>query len=188
MLGFMTTEKRPPKLSREDRVFVENMKTERGRLEMSQEALAEKVAENGVPGFKQMALSRIEAGTRQLGLGEARAIAEALGRTVEDLLQPTHEHQLYRDLWSAHAELARSEEILSLHIRNVRDDLQVLSRALDAFERSEWQTELTGRSHDDAQSLLDLAREKVSRGVQGRVEEAMGDAGVEEGLTRAPAS
>lgn len=84
----MTTQKRPPKLAPADELFVQNMQTLRLERGLSQEALADEVRSRDVPGFNQMALSRIEAGTRALGLTEARAIADALGSSVEQMVMP----------------------------------------------------------------------------------------------------
>lgn len=84
----MTTQKRPPKLAPADELFVQNMQTLRLERGLSQEALADEVRSRDVPGFNQVALSRIEAGTRALGLTEARTIADVLGTTVEQMVLP----------------------------------------------------------------------------------------------------
>lgn len=84
----MSPESRPPKLAPADELFVQNMQNLRRERGMSQEALAEEVRSRGVPGFNQVALSRIEAGTRALGLTEARAVADALGTSVEQMILP----------------------------------------------------------------------------------------------------
>lgn len=85
----MTTQKRPPKLAPADELFVRNMQKLRYEQGISQEALADEVRSRGVPGFNQVALSRIEAGTRALGLTEARAVADALGTSVEQMMLPS---------------------------------------------------------------------------------------------------
>lgn len=147
----MTPQKRPPKLSPEDRLFVENMKSERARLGLSQDALAEKVAEHGVPDFNQVALSRIEAGTRQLGLGEARAIAAALGGNVDEMVQPASEYGLYQNLRHQRTRwLNYAQANLSTAVAEVGDALERMREARDALEASDWRDALDGQAYEAA--------------------------------------
>lgn len=165
----MTPQKRPPKLSPEDRLFVENMKSERVRLELSQDALAEKVAEHGVPEFNQMALSRIEAGTRQLGLGEARAIAAALDGSVEEMLQPSSEYSLYQTLRTFMDRETHANDQLAGYLAVVQREIQLVRNALEGFEESDWRNVLTGSALETAEKRVRMARLTVEDGLDGAI-------------------
>jgi transcriptional regulator with XRE-family HTH domain len=66
--------------------FVKNMQRLREQNGWSQGELARRVRELGFSGFHQTTISRIEKAERPVRLSEARGIADALGRPVEELL------------------------------------------------------------------------------------------------------
>lgn len=63
--------------------FAANMKSMREARGWNQSELARRLTAVGVEGFHQTTISRIEAGSRPVRLGEAAAIARTLGTTVE---------------------------------------------------------------------------------------------------------
>ena len=74
--------------AREEARFVEQMKALREARGWSQADLAAKLNELGWDYVNQMTISRTEKNDRPLRLGEARAIASVLGKTVEQMLAP----------------------------------------------------------------------------------------------------
>lgn len=63
--------------------FAANMRAMRAARGWNQSELARRVTNAGTDGFHQTTISRIEAGSRPVRLGEATAIARVLGTTVE---------------------------------------------------------------------------------------------------------
>lgn len=146
---------------------MQNMREQRDRRDLSQEALAEKVAEAGVPDFNQMALSRIEAGTRHISLAEARAIAQAFETSVEELLQSSREHSLYQQLRTQMDREAHASDQLAAHLSVLQRELQLLRNALEEFEESDWRSVLTDSALDMAERRVHMARLTVDGGLDG---------------------
>lgn len=187
----MSPQTRTSKQSEEDRRFVQNMREQRDRLNLSQEALAEKVAEGGVPDFNQMALSRIEAGTRHISLAEARAIAEAFETSVEELLRPSREHSLYQQLRTQMDREAHASDQLAAHLSFMQRELELLRYALEDFEESDWQNVLTGPTYEAAERRVNLARMVVEGGLDGAIlgaRDKIGSPASDAGDQNAPAS
>lgn len=55
---------------------------------MSQSELAERMTQAEFKGFRQQTIVRIEAGQRAIRLGEAVALAQAVGSSIEALVRP----------------------------------------------------------------------------------------------------
>jgi transcriptional regulator with XRE-family HTH domain len=72
----------------DDGRFAERMQQYRERLGISQSALVGRLRENGWSKVHQTTVSRIEKGERPVRLGEARAIASALGVPLSRLVEP----------------------------------------------------------------------------------------------------
>jgi transcriptional regulator with XRE-family HTH domain len=70
-----------------DELFAANLRAARERAGLSQEGLAAKMAASGHP-MRQQVIARIEAGLRPVRLGEAMALAEAVGTTAGTLAMP----------------------------------------------------------------------------------------------------
>lgn len=88
---------------------------------MSQSELARKLDERGVS-MAQQTVAKIEAGTRPLKLTEAAEIAEELGVTVADLLNPT--------------DLIASRELLKHSENSILEALSKLSAAVWEYENA----------------------------------------------------
>lgn len=151
---------------------MQNMREQRDRLGLSQEALAEKVAEAGVPDFNQMALSRIEAGTRHISLAEARAIAEAFEMTVEGLLQSSRAHRQYQELRTFMDREDRATDSLAGALSVAQQALRLMHGALEEFEESDWQEVLTGPEYEVAAERVRMARLTVEDGLDGAIARA----------------
>src|SRR6516225_8155876 len=67
-----------------DERFATNIREERERQKLSQGELARRMADRGFP-FYQQTIRRIEEGRRKVSVGEAKAIAEILDTTVDQL-------------------------------------------------------------------------------------------------------
>jgi transcriptional regulator with XRE-family HTH domain len=72
----------------DDGRFAERMQQIRERLGISQSALVGRLRDNGWSKVHQTTVSRIEKGERPVRLGEARAIASALGVPLSRLVEP----------------------------------------------------------------------------------------------------
>jgi len=69
-------------------VFAQNLKALRDDRKLSQEALAERMAERGFK-WHQATVYKVEQGGRQIQLGEARAVAEILGVPLDAMTEGT---------------------------------------------------------------------------------------------------
>jgi transcriptional regulator with XRE-family HTH domain len=67
-----------------DEMFAVNIRQTRERLKLSQGEIARRMADRGFP-FYQQTIRRIEEGRRKVSVGEAKAIAEILDTTVDQL-------------------------------------------------------------------------------------------------------
>lgn len=88
--------------------FAKNMQRLRGRRGWSQGEFARQMQAAGWTSFHQTTVSRIENGTRPVRLGESRGIAEALGSTVSQMIQPSDGLETLRALERS---IERTQEI-----------------------------------------------------------------------------
>jgi FtsZ-interacting cell division protein YlmF/transcriptional regulator with XRE-family HTH domain len=72
--------------------FAENLRLTRESNGVSQVRLAQEMSDRGWP-WRQQTVTRIENGQRTIRLGEARAVAEILGVSLDRLTEPTEEIQ-----------------------------------------------------------------------------------------------
>ena len=70
--------------------FRTDMQRRRTKQGLSQGELARRIQNLGLTEFHQTTVSRIEKGTRPVRLGEAQAIAEALGTNAERMIRDEH--------------------------------------------------------------------------------------------------
>ncbi len=70
-----------------DRLFAIQVRETRERLKMSQGELARQMSARGFP-FYQQTVRRIEDSQRKVSVGEAKALAEILGTTIDRLTEP----------------------------------------------------------------------------------------------------
>ena len=70
-----------------DELFAIQVRETRGRLKMSQGELARQMSARGFP-FYQQTVRRIEGSQRKVSVGEAKALAEILGTTIDQLTEP----------------------------------------------------------------------------------------------------
>src|SRR6516164_3759995 len=78
---------RPEPAGLADERFAANIREERERRKLSQGELARRMAERGYP-YYQQTIRRIEEGRRKVSVGEAKALAEILGTTMDRLTLP----------------------------------------------------------------------------------------------------
>jgi len=81
--------------------FVKNMQRVREQNGWSQGELARRVSELGFSGFHQTTISRIEKAERPVRLSEARGIADALGKPVDELLATPESEALVEEVRGA---------------------------------------------------------------------------------------
>lgn len=82
---------RPAKLTADDEAFADNLKAMREARGLTQAALADLVADFGVPTLEARTVYRIESKQRAVSRSEAVAFARALGTTVEAMSSPINE-------------------------------------------------------------------------------------------------
>lgn len=68
--------------------FARNVRARREVRGMSQGDLAQAVADQGHPSFRQQTIAEIESGNRQVKLDEAVALSRALGISLDSLMRP----------------------------------------------------------------------------------------------------
>ncbi|MEV7606095.1 helix-turn-helix transcriptional regulator [Paenarthrobacter sp. NPDC089322] len=85
----------------DEECFRENMRALRERKGWSQGELSRRLIDGGWPIFHQTTISRIESGDRPIKLGEARAIARALGSNVTTMVSLPVETSIVQGLAGA---------------------------------------------------------------------------------------
>ena len=123
----------------DDGRFAERMQQIRERLGISQGALVGRLRDNGWTKVHQTTVSRIEKGERPVRLGEARAIAAALGVPLSRLVEPDPASFVRAEItrqnaavYNAFFELTeKAHELLRLQAQ--------LRKALDRFHEGDYQ-------------------------------------------------
>jgi predicted RNase H-like HicB family nuclease len=78
--------------------FIRNMRRLRELAGLNQTDLANALKDKGITTFWQQTIQRIENGQRPVRLNEAHAIAEVLGKSVEEMVQPaTYTVEIHHD-------------------------------------------------------------------------------------------
>ncbi|WEG10431.1 helix-turn-helix transcriptional regulator [Microbacterium horticulturae] len=100
--------------------FAENLRTLREQKGVSQSEIARRLDREGWPGFHQTTISRVEKGERTLSIGEAAAVAEMLGSSLDRMMDPP--------------EGVEQAALLDLAIKMSRDGRQNVIRHLQLLE------------------------------------------------------
>ena len=79
---------------RDEERFVASLRRLREERGWSQSELATKMREQGWASFRQTTISRLEKGEQSVRIGEARALAQLLGVSVDAMLAPSQEAHL----------------------------------------------------------------------------------------------
>ncbi|EFV12498.1 helix-turn-helix transcriptional regulator [Segniliparus rugosus] len=111
-----------------DRNFALQVAQLRENMDLSQEALARQLREVGLP-FHQATVQRIEAGARPVKLGEAFAIAQALGSTVE-AMSSSPKTSAEAHIRAALGNVRRVSQLLVLTSRGAWEEWQKAAQAL----------------------------------------------------------
>lgn len=138
--------------------FVENMQRLREQNGWSQGELARRVTELGFTGFHQTTISRIEKAERPVRLSEARGIADAFGKSLDEMLAVPESESLLHEirsavermrnaetqLWRAADEHESSRAIAARVALNVNDRLSALfpKPSVDSGKYLYWINEL----------------------------------------------
>ena len=116
----------------DDMRFAKNMLARREGKGISQADLVKMLRDNGWSSVHQTTISRIEKGERQVRLGEARVIAEALGVELTQLLLTPHDSSLALEL----ADVRERLESVRQAIKNrTVDHFSAQSQLLDTYSR-----------------------------------------------------
>lgn len=157
----------PPELTEER--FAANLRMTREAIGVSQSTLAEEMAARGWP-WRQQTVTRVETGQRMVRLGEAKAVAEILGTSLDKLTQPTGEMRIVEELsewthqarsaWLAIKEstvrLLNAKGLLRLHPA-ATDRKSASERVLEAVQDAAHVQQLTPEGAV-AQGIAEIAR------------------------------
>lgn len=102
----------------DDRIFAANMARLRTTFGISQAELVTRLQELGWKSVYQTTISRIEKGERPVRIGEARAIARALGVDLAQMTMARRHGRIARSLAEARESLTKAEELIE---RGTRD-------------------------------------------------------------------
>ncbi|MBF6330258.1 helix-turn-helix domain-containing protein [Nocardia transvalensis] len=109
-----------------EEVFASNLKTLRGDTGLSQEALAEQMSERGFK-WHQATVYKIENGSRQVQLGEAKAVAAILGVPLDRLTDDTDSVQAVSKIRAMLVQLDKYDHQLwsaAMLYEGLREDLE----------------------------------------------------------------
>lgn len=148
--------------------FRQNMKEGRESRGWSQGELSKRLIEAGWPIFHQTTISRIESGDRPVKLGEARAIAAILGRTLSDMVVPAVEalrlHYLEREMKSlreSREEIDRAVSRLEVHQAQLRHTIEMIDEQTESGWEDPTLKAKTLRGREIAQVLLGWTPESI---------------------------
>ncbi|MDR6439082.1 transcriptional regulator with XRE-family HTH domain [Paenarthrobacter nicotinovorans] len=145
----------------DEECFRENMRALRERKGWSQGELSRRLIEGGWPIFHQTTISRIESGDRPIKLGEARAIARALGSNVATMVSLPVETSIVQGLAGVIGDVRVARNRLSEAYGNLaetRAKLRELVEFVEPIDLNEWQDddlrEAFGKLREQAKQLL----------------------------------
>lgn len=148
--------------------FRQNMREGRESRGWSQGEMSKRLIEAGWPIFHQTTISRIEAGERPVKLGEARAIAAILGKSLSDMVVPAAEALWLSVLESEMKSVRESRDEIEKSVRELKERQDVLRstvRAIDEIGASGWEDPTvktkTIRNREIAQILLEWTPESI---------------------------
>lgn len=149
--------------SRDDIRFIRNFRRLRTEQGLRQSDVAEKLQEWGWGYFTQTTLSRLEKGDRPLRLGEARALARVVHRSVSELVSPSRDVAVLDSLGSQAREAERSIDNLAEAYERVliqRRKLKKMIAIAEALDPEAWgDPELATRYRRDLEAARDGARD-----------------------------
>jgi transcriptional regulator with XRE-family HTH domain len=118
-----------------DERFATNIREERERQKLSQGELARRMAERGFP-YYQQTIRRIEEGRRKVSVGEAKALAEILGTTMDRLTWPGQVAAAAHLIGIAIARAQQARDNITRHTTTLLHSRAVLQRlAAQVIER-----------------------------------------------------
>src|SRR5579863_3794790 len=91
-----------------------NLSAERGRLQASQTAIAERMAKLGFDDWHQQTVAKVEKGNRKLSVEELLGLVEALETTLSTLLAPHGGGELFIEFPSGSGRHLPSAELIHL--------------------------------------------------------------------------
>jgi transcriptional regulator with XRE-family HTH domain len=123
-----------------ERRFATNLRTTRERKGMTQAQLAEAMTEHGIPGWRQQTVTRVENGHRRIWIGEAQALADILGTTMERLTWAQGEDRALTDVDDAIVVIKRawqqvSDAVVSLDAARASGRYQLAEAQASKYER-----------------------------------------------------
>ncbi|WP_432091790.1 helix-turn-helix domain-containing protein [Streptomyces sp. NRRL F-5630] len=135
--------------SEAERVFIQQMKARRQSLDLTQSALAKRVASMGGALYQQT-IAKLESGERSLKLSEADLLARALDTTIQDLLSPVAGLGLPR----------LTSEGLEAHLAQLMEEHQ---KAQEVAEMAKRDASIASERFVQARQEADYAEAEASR-------------------------
>lgn len=148
----------PPELS--EQRFAENLRQAREKAGMSQVSLADQMAGRGWP-WRQQTVARVENGQRMVRLGEALAIAEILGATMDKLTASTSETSVVDRLTDLSAQIRLGHERIVTWTQGLLAVQRDLDAALSEARASHGDSPGVRELINDAGGLLELTPEQA---------------------------
>jgi transcriptional regulator with XRE-family HTH domain len=152
----MMAPREPPAPGMVDRNVAANLRKHREELGLSQADLAARMAAAGWP-FHPQTVSRIEAGTRKVNIGEGEALARFLGTTLGELTwpDPVSSTVAWFDKFIASADDAYAQ--VAMGTRDLLFARAQLERGIEAAGAHETDDQ------DDVRQVVDAARDRLGR-------------------------
>lgn len=145
----------------DDERFAASVKRLREEKGWSQGELAKRMNRAGFDGFHQTTISRIEKGDRPVRIGEARALARALGTLVGIMIAPTEEWKILDNFAKEVQELKVADSGVGRAVVDYMHQRVMVEKAwreLDELDEPEWLEEglreLLDRHRSTAEYLL----------------------------------
>ena len=130
-------EEAPPEITEER--FAANLRMTREAVGVSQSRLADEMTARGWQ-WRQQTVTRVETGRRSVRLGEAKAVAEILGTSLDKLTQPTGEMRIVEELseWTQQVRTAwLAIKEATARLLNAKGNLRIHPAATDRKPTSE---------------------------------------------------
>ena len=121
----------PHRASTDDANFAANMRFMREQRGWSQGDFARRLTQEGLDGFHQTTVSRIEKMERPVRLGEARGIARVLGTTLEEMVEAARDVKIANDLEECYRDVRRQGWRIGAAVEDYLESQGKLARALD---------------------------------------------------------
>jgi transcriptional regulator with XRE-family HTH domain len=155
-----------------DHRLASNLRALRERKGWSQSALADAMAERGIP-WHQQTVTRIEAGQQQVRFGELMALAAVLETSLDRFTWTSPEAGATEYVYSAGTRVRREAEKVSDSVFRLLLALGGAERALAATEDSEYPRVQEARTDTDERVKMYGLDEAIDEGIR-RYEERTG--------------